>query len=113
MQVMLNLVSNASDAVEQLAREEQWIRLSISLDQGKTIIRCANGGPALTKEIAESMLQDSGAAKSKKGFGLGLGISLRLIQKAHGILEINTAAAHPDIVIVLASRPIETLKLSG
>jgi DNA-binding response OmpR family regulator len=104
MQVMLNLISNACDAVEPLDKDQKWIRISISEVQDRIVIRCANGGKPLTPEIAETMLQDSWSSKGKNGFGLGLGISLRLIQKAQGLLEINSEASHPEITLSLGSK---------
>jgi len=113
MQVMLNLIANACDAVENLSREDRWIRVGITQQPGKTTISCSNGGPPLTKDFAAAMLQDFASIQGKKGFGLGLGISQRLIKKCQGILEINTQAPHPEVLIVLPSRPYEKMKRSS
>jgi nitrogen-specific signal transduction histidine kinase len=58
-------------------------------------------------------LLDSSTSKGKKGYGLGLGISLRLLQKAHGMLEIHSDAPQPDIRLIIPSIRMEELKRSG
>ncbi len=113
MQVLLNILSNACDAVENLEKSERWIKLAVETNPSHTIIVCSNGGPPLSAEKAHSMLQDSWSSKGNKGFGLGLGISLRLLQKAHGTLEVHVKAPHPEIRLILMSSLAEAARQSA
>ncbi len=113
MQVMLNLISNAIDAIEPLGPGERWIRLAVTMDQDRTVISCSNGGEPFSKEHAAAMLLDSTSTKTGKGYGLGLGISLRLMQKAHGNLEISSEAPHPEIRLTLPTLRKEEFRRSG
>ncbi len=113
MQVMLNLISNALDAIETLGPGERWIRIAVTVDQDRTVISCSNGGEPFSKERATAMLVDSPTTKTGKGYGLGLGISLRLMQKAHGMLEISSETPHPEIRLTLPSLKREEFRRSG
>ncbi|HET9236660.1 MAG TPA: ATP-binding protein [Oligoflexus sp.] len=92
MQVMLNLVSNAMDAVANLGSDQKWIRISVSETEGKAVISCASGGGSARK--------DSLAFE-------------RLIQKAQGSLEINSQSPYPEIVFRIPSIRMQEYKRSG
>jgi signal transduction histidine kinase len=92
MQVMLNLVSYAMDAMQNLGPDEKWIRISVSASEDRTIIRCA-----------------SGAAVSPKDFVA----SLRLLQKAHGSLDLDSESPQPELVLRIPSLKMEEYRQSG
>jgi signal transduction histidine kinase len=92
MQVMLNLVSNAMDNVQNLEADAKWVRISVSATEDKAVISCTNGGGAFSKEFVAS---------------------LRLLQKAHGSLEIHKESPHAEVVIRIPAIRMEDYKQSG
>ncbi len=113
MQVLLNLISNACDSLETIERDNRWIRISIATQNNLMTLSCANEGIPFTPEMAENMLQNTVKPQDQKNYGLGLGISLRLIQRARGRLEVNCEARTPEINIILTTKPSQSLRYSA
>ncbi len=113
MQVTLNLITNACDAIENLPKEERWIRIHCSEDEAHARIHFSNGGPALSSSKAASIFQESWSSKGNKGYGLGLAISQRLVQKVSGHLELNEKASHPEFVVTLPWAKIAEVRNVG
>jgi signal transduction histidine kinase len=105
MQVLLNIINNAMDAVQNLSTSEKWIRITVSPADDKTIISCAHGGAAVRNENAE--------AKELARHGLGLDVSLRLLQKVHGSLDINSELSQANIRLTIPSIRMEEFKITG
>ncbi|SMF77201.1 ATP-binding protein [Pseudobacteriovorax antillogorgiicola] len=101
MQVLLNLVNNACDAVEDLAPKDRWIAIEARITEGNVNIKVSNGGPPIPEEIRTKLFQESFSGKGHQGFGLGLGISRRLIHKSHGHLDSPAQSKHPEFLITL------------
>lgn len=81
-QVILNLVSNALDAVEGLP--EKWVEIQVTEEFNKLIISVIDSGKGIPDEVVEKMMNPFFTSKGiGKGTGLGLSISDRIV-KAHG-----------------------------
>lgn len=99
-QVLLNLISNAIDAIENL--DEKWIRISAELSNNELMIKIINSGPKIPPQIADKILQPFFTTKpTGKGTGLGLSISLGIIDKHGGQLYLDQSCINTCFVIKL------------
>lgn len=86
-QVLVNLISNAADAVEGLA--EKRIALKARRKAGKVVITVADNGPGIQAAIAERIFDPFFTTKGVgKGLGLGLSISYNIIKDFDGDLTV-------------------------
>jgi two-component system C4-dicarboxylate transport sensor histidine kinase DctB len=91
-QVLVNVISNAADAVEGLA--DRRIELRASELAGKVVLTVRDHGPGVPAAIAERIFDPFFTTKGVgKGLGLGLSISYNIIKDFGGSL---TAGNHPD-----------------
>lgn len=92
-QVLVNIVSNAADAVE--GREDRRIELAArnSVD-GRVAITVRDRGPGVPPAIAERIFDPFFSTKGVgKGLGLGLSISYNIVKDFGGTLTVER---HPD-----------------
>ena len=79
-QVIINLIRNAVEAVQDMARRE--IMVSAHMREGVAEIRIDDSGPGIAPELRDSLF-DSFVSSKPGGMGVGLSIS-RTIVEAHG-----------------------------
>lgn len=88
-QVLLNLIGNASDALEGQPTRE--ITLSAERTNGRVLLRVADTGPRLAKSVADSLFVPFFTTKGAgKGTGLGLSISRGIVESQGGRLFLDT-----------------------
>jgi two-component system sensor kinase FixL len=80
-QVLLNLIRNASEAMQNSATRELVVA-SQKIDENTVEVSVADTGPGIAKEIAAKLFQPFVTTK-RQGMGVGLSIS-RTIVEAHG-----------------------------
>jgi len=91
-QVLVNVISNAADAVEGL--EDRRIEVRASEEAGRVVLTVRDFGPGVPAAIAERIFDPFFTTKGVgKGLGLGLSISYNIIKDFGGSL---TVANHPD-----------------
>ena len=91
-QVLVNLISNAADAVEGQA--DRKIELSARRKGGKVAITVRDNGPGIAAAIAERIFDPFFTTKGVgKGLGLGLSISYNIIKDFGGSLAVSN---HPE-----------------
>jgi len=91
-QVLVNVISNAADAVEGL--EDRRIEVRASEEAGGVVLTVRDFGPGVPAAIAERIFDPFFTTKGVgKGLGLGLSISYNIIKDFGGSL---TVANHPD-----------------
>lgn len=91
-QVLVNLISNAADAIE--GQTERRIELSARRKTGKVTITVRDNGAGIPAAIAERIFDPFFTTKGLgKGLGLGLSISYNIIKDFGGSLE---ALNHPQ-----------------
>ncbi len=94
-QVFMNILSNAIDALEEsrivmkiqnsLPQPTIWISTQISTDQSHLLIRFADNGMGMKKEVQKRIFDPFFTTKSVgKGTGLGLAISYQIVVEKHG-----------------------------
>jgi len=90
-QVVVNLISNALQAMEQLS--EKWIEIELERREQRLLIRLRDHGPGIPEqELGKVFVPFYTTKKAGQGLGLGLSISHRIIESMEGRLSV---ANHP------------------
>lgn len=84
-QAILNLISNAFDAVDGL--HEKWIEISASKNGDKVEIFVEDSGTGIPVEVREKIMDPFFTTKKGKGTGLGLSLVKGVAQKHGGDLK--------------------------
>lgn len=97
-QVILNLISNAKDAIKNQA-EDRWIKVS-ARDTGNFIeFSLTDSGNGISPEIREKILQPFFTTKAVgEGTGLGLTITKNIIESHCGIFQIAEGTQNTTFV---------------
>jgi two-component system C4-dicarboxylate transport sensor histidine kinase DctB len=91
-QVLVNIISNAADAVEGL--EDRRIDVAAREEGGKVLLTVRDRGPGVPEGIAERIFDPFFSTKGVgKGLGLGLSISYNIIKDFGGNLSVSR---HPE-----------------
>lgn len=103
VQVLLNLLNNAFDAVEGLP--DKWVRVEVERAQDRIRFMVTDSGRGLATDLTEKIFDPFFTTKDVgKGTGLGLSISRGIIEKHHGRIYIDTKSVHTKFVVELESR---------
>jgi PAS domain S-box-containing protein len=99
-QVLINLLSNAYDAVEKLPGK--WVRIEVR-DRGDAVeLAVTDSGGGMPEAIREKALEPFFTTKAVgKGTGLGLSIAIGIVESHHGTLTIDAASANTRVVVRL------------
>jgi len=90
-QVLVNILTNAADAVEGGARRE--VSLSAIVEGQDVVIRICDSGPGVPEALAARVFDPFFSTKGVgKGLGLGLSISYNIIKDFGGNLSVTEAA---------------------
>ncbi|MES2525680.1 MAG: ATP-binding protein [Bdellovibrionota bacterium] len=101
-QVILNLLSNAIDAVKGL--KEKWIRIDYGHTDGQAWIEIIDSGTGIPDEISMKIMEPFFTTKVKEeGTGLGLSISSRIIIEHGGKLTYEKGRPNTTFRIVFPS----------
>lgn len=102
-QVLLNLLSNAYDAVHGL--EGAWINVSVREREDTFEIAVTDSGGGVSSEVAENIMKPFFTTKPiGKGTGLGLSISNNIMIDHRGSLALDRASPHTRFVATLPKR---------
>ena len=108
-QVLLNLFSNAADAVASLG--EKWIELEASSLGDRIRIAVTDSGTGIPTEFQNRLFKASFTTKEVNlGSGLGLGICRRIVEGHQGTISLDAACPHTRFVLDLPKRQKAPLK---
>lgn len=101
VQVLLNLLNNAYDAVEK--NGERWVQLSFNMMKTNMItITVTDSGNGIPERIAQNIMQPFYTTKDVgKGTGLGLSISKGIVDDHRGEIYLDRKYQHTRFVINL------------
>ncbi|MGZ3693239.1 MAG: sensor histidine kinase [Bdellovibrionota bacterium] len=108
-QVLLNLLNNAYDAISE--KKEKWIRISV-IDAGAKIrIAVTDSGDGVPADVRKKIFQPFFTTKDVgKGTGMGLSISLGILQAHRGTITLNENSPNTSFLIELPKKFSEELK---
>lgn len=102
-QVLLNLISNSSDAVESLS--EKWIKIAAQCHSKEVRISITDSGKGIPAEIQHKLQQPFFTTKPVgRGTGLGLSLSGSIIRQHQGQLWLNIESPNTEFIITLPLR---------
>ena len=107
--VVVNLIDNASEALEQSLRKEIWVRSAIDNERDMVEITVADSGPGIPAEDKERLFLPYFSTK-RSGTGLGLAIVNRIVAEHHGSIraEENLPAGTRFVIELPVERtPVE------
>lgn len=99
-QVLLNLLTNAFDAV--VVAKEKRVEIKIDTDNDDIRIKVMDSGSGISKDVAQKLMQPFFTTKGPgKGTGLGLSISRGIIESHRGKLFLSSESSNTCFVILL------------
>lgn len=98
-QVLLNLVSNACDAVK--SSMNKCIRISCSTTEKSVVISVADSGSGIPEEIREKIWEPFFTTKGEAGTGLGLATVRRLVEDMHGRASVESTLGNTVFYVEL------------
>lgn len=102
LQVLINLLNNAHDAVYNLSHTERWIKINFFIKEKNIQIKIMDGGPGINPEIQEKIFEPFYTTKEVgSGTGLGLSLSKSILAMHQGELSIDQKALHTTFIITL------------
>jgi C4-dicarboxylate-specific signal transduction histidine kinase len=100
LQVLLNLLNNAFDAVQEL--EEKWVEIAWRKAGGQIEISVTDSGRGIPREVASNLMKPFFTTKAAgKGTGLGLSICTRIVAEHGGRLWLDEQSANTRFVLEL------------
>ena len=102
-QVMVNLLSNAAEALRHA--EAKRISVRTALENGRVVIRVGDSGPGIQEGLRDKVFDPFYTTKSD-GTGIGLSLCQRIINDHHGALTVEESAwGGAEFVIALTTEP--------
>ena len=90
---LVNVMENAVEAcAENKPDKPPRISFTAALDQNRVFFEITDNGPGMAKEVADNIFNLFYSTKGKKGTGLGLYITNKIVQQHGGNIEVDS---HP------------------
>lgn len=99
-QAMLNILNNSFESLISRNIENKRITISVEKVQDKAIIRISDNGPGVPQAISSKIFEPFFTTKEiGDGMGLGLSVSLGMIEAQKGSIELDTTRRDTSFVI--------------
>jgi two-component system, NtrC family, sensor kinase len=109
VQVLVNLLINAADAVGEPAAKERWIRVGAEQTEAGVTLVVEDSGPGLSPEARQHLFEPFFTTKAPgKGMGLGLALSREYVEIDGGTLTIEDTPGGGARVLV--KLPVASLR---
>ncbi len=111
-QTLLNLLTNARQAMDETPRELKRIRIDVEKDDGVLLVSVADSGPGIPSELLERVFDPFFSTKNEAtGTGIGLYLCRTMVEAMHGSIHAKTSLDGALIVMrfPVASGKCDTL----
>jgi signal transduction histidine kinase/CheY-like chemotaxis protein len=88
-QVLLNLVTNAEDALA--GSEQPRLAIRVLAEAGNAVLTVSDNGVGMDSETARHIFEPFFTTKAGKGTGLGLSVIHNILQIHHGCIDVSSA----------------------
>jgi PAS domain S-box-containing protein len=89
---LINILENAMEAcIEDLRNIPHWIRFATSADATHVYIDISDNGPGMDKKLAHKIFQLFSSSKGKRGTGIGLFVTRKVILKHGGTITVDSS----------------------
>jgi signal transduction histidine kinase/vacuolar-type H+-ATPase subunit F/Vma7 len=102
-QVILNLISNAKDALIKNNVKDPFIKITDYKDGNNVIITVEDNGGGIPKDIMENIFEPYFTTKEEQGTGLGLYMSNEIIKRMSGKIEVENTNNGAKFIIRLSN----------
>lgn len=107
-QVALNLLTNAMEAMQDVAAPRRWLRLSSVVDAGQVVVRVEDAGPGVDPALLDTIFDPFFTTKAD-GLGMGLAICRSIVTSHGGTLQAARGEAGGTVMcwsLPLAETPL-------
>lgn len=106
VQVLVNLLNNAYDAVENI--KEKWVKINIS-DSSETLeISVTDSGSGIPEDVAKNLFQPFFSTKRVRyGTGLGLSVSKSILIKHGGDLVLDSESPNTCFKLIFPKKSLK------
>lgn len=105
MQVILNLISNAKDAIEEKRKENYFegiIQIKAKKDKNNIVISIKDNGQGISKNTMERIFEPYFTTKEEgKGTGMGLYMVKEIIERMGGEISVRNTDEGAEFIIIL------------
>jgi len=102
MQVFLNLITNAQQALQERADRKGEIRISVSRHGGTVLTKITDNGPGIPPENLPKIFDPFFTTKPEgKGTGLGLAVSYGLVKEHGGDIRVESEPGKTTFTVIL------------
>lgn len=99
-QSMLNILNNSFESLIHNNIEKKMIKITVTKEADRAVIRVIDNGPGVPQVIKEKIFEPFFTTKEiGEGMGLGLSVSLGMIQAQNGKLELESGNNETSFVI--------------
>jgi signal transduction histidine kinase/DNA-binding NarL/FixJ family response regulator len=98
--VFINLIQNAREYLQRVEGERS-IRISSAVENESVLIRVANNGPPIPRELQSKLFDPFFSYDKDKGTGLGLTICKKIIEEHNGTIEVYCEPGRNEFRITL------------
>ncbi len=98
-QVIVNLLTNAADAMSEQSNSTRLITVDSSVDEKTVQCRITDTGPGFSEEVKDWMFEPFKTTK-KNGSGIGLSICRNIVQDHGGTIEIDNSSRGGAMVVI-------------
>jgi PAS domain S-box-containing protein len=92
VQVLVNLITNAAQALPERSRAQNEIRVTTRVAGAQVVIEVSDNGPGIPPELVPRIFEPFFTTKAPgKGTGLGLATVLRLVRGHQGFVQVQSA----------------------
>lgn len=106
VQILMNLLINAADALENCTSRQRIITVSTKLQDGTARIVVADNGCGIAPENIDKIFTEHFTTKAPgRGFGLGLALCLSLIHNSEGDIFVESRLAEGTTISIILPLP--------